>query len=199
MVVSHTHQFVILGIPKTATHSVSAMFSDYHDVLCVNKIPSAPLYPHATSRNLRKGFAAHGWDWDSYYKVAIVRNPWDRFLSAINFIKDQRKDLLAELGGDDDKIFYNIVRAWSSQFDYFLDSPGIITVDQIIQFESIEEGLATFMATVGVRPGLKLPHLNPSTKQVNSADVYSDAMIKEVAHKEWRLVEMFDYKFEQKY
>jgi len=174
------------------------MLRDYADVE-ESVLPASPFYTHTTAEKLREEFAARGWDWESYVKAAIVRNPWDRFLSAINYIKADHKDLVKKFGGSDHRLFRKILRNWPAQFDYFTVDLGLPIVDQIIQFENIDEGLAAFMSAVGLPEGIKLPHINPSTRGVKSEDVYSDVTIKAVGHKEWRVIDMFDYKFEQNY
>jgi hypothetical protein len=99
MIVSHAKQFVFFAVPKTGTHAVRELFSSHkgpddweQQILFgeqVSPIPEIAKIQHGhisvqqIASHLEKAV------WENYFKFAIVRNPFDRFISIWLFLNRQ--------------------------------------------------------------------------------------------------------------
>jgi chondroitin 4-sulfotransferase 11 len=93
MPVSHSHKTIFVHIPKTAGTSIEAvlgMHGDKQDIGVVpyfnQKLDHEHLYgrqmQHMTAQAIRTVLNNDAL-FDSYFKFAVVRNPWDRLVSAL--------------------------------------------------------------------------------------------------------------------
>ena len=93
MPVSHSHKTIFVHIPKTAGTSIEAvlgMHGDKQDIGVVpyfnQKLDHEHLYgrqmQHMTAQAIRTVLNNDAL-FDSYFKFTVVRNPWDRLVSAL--------------------------------------------------------------------------------------------------------------------
>lgn len=78
MRISHKHHFIWISKPKTGSVSYRALLDPYSDVIST---PHPPFHHHTTLRKLKEIFHENGWDFNSYFKICPVRNPWNLLLS----------------------------------------------------------------------------------------------------------------------
>lgn len=91
MIVSHRHRFIFLAVPRTGTHAARAALApflgpeDWQQEALRNGARS-PLpaiarigHGHVTAAQARTHLPAEVWN--GYFKFAVVRNPYDRFVS----------------------------------------------------------------------------------------------------------------------
>lgn len=201
MIISHKYKFVILGIQKTASRSIQSTYGGLSDIIGVgvskNKraVKNHDFYKHSSAARLRIVFAKHGWDWDSYTSAAVVRNPWDRYLSAVNYLDaNRKKHRIPEDAGYKD-LLYGCIRRWQSQFEFLISPYGDRIVDKLIEFEDLKKGMEGFLGSVGVEDIPELLHENRGSGKVGIKELYNDLDIAEVAHKEWRIIEEIGYSF----
>src|SRR5688500_4741376 len=96
MIISGQHKFIFVAIPKTGTHSVRRALREHlgpQDVEQVGlfvqkKFPIPDLarigHGHITLEQVRPYLKPEAWA--GYFKFAVVRNPFDRFVSYCSFI-----------------------------------------------------------------------------------------------------------------
>ncbi len=142
------------------------------------------------------------------FSFAFVRNPWDRLVSAYEFLKK---------GGmnDDDKLwadrqlagfstFEQFVEEWVNeenvrkgvhfkpQADFVWDDSRDVAVDFVGKFERFEEDFNEVLAALGVASSL--PHLNKSHRR-SYIDCYSSRTEQIVARVYRSDIELFGYSF----
>lgn len=83
MVVSESHQFIFLAVPKTGTSSIENTLKPYRAAI------TNDFNKHATCSKLQRDLPVQMWD--SYFKFAFVRNPYDMMQSW--YFYRQRKEL----------------------------------------------------------------------------------------------------------
>jgi hypothetical protein len=105
-------------------------------------------------------------DFDSYFKFAMVRNPWTRILSEYRYrnyfhhrsFKDFVLNKMPRPGFDDK------YRHVMPQYDLLYDADGRQLVDFIGRFETLQRDFDRVCATLGIKDSV-LPHRNRSDKK----------------------------------
>ena len=159
--ISHDHRFIFVHIQKTAGKSIL-------------KALGLPLgADHRFAEKQRKDY---GEDlWDSYFKFAIVRNPWDRLVSAYHYRVtggSRSPDDLARA-----KLYPRSFRRFCMNLDHFVrlpnehmfrpqyewisDSAGKDLTDFVGHFETLNEDFLVIRRQIGLE-GAELPHINKS-------------------------------------
>ena len=149
MVINHDKKFIFIHIPKNGGTSMYKSFGQ----------PSKQYDWHIPAKYLRSVVSEE--IWNTYYKFAFIRNPWDRLVSLYHFIGerestgefnewvttyDDSKDRGArqENGG-----YFGQTAPWDkpvssarkSQLYYVTDDSGELILDYIYRFEYINRGL----------------------------------------------------------
>lgn len=172
MLISASHKFIFIHIPKTAgTTLTSAFTASFGNDLFPSR---ARVHESAiVTKNQTK-------EWDSYFSCAFIRNPWDRLVS----LYTSRPDL--NTMSFNEYLHNDIV----SQSSYVMDNNDIL-VNVIGRFESLQDNYQFICQMTGVSP-LTLPHLNPSKH--DNYRTYYDAETKAlVADKCSEDIERFGY------
>ena len=202
----HSKRLIFVHIQKTAGDSVCTALG----------VPTN--YPenadkHFLASELRERYGAELWQ--SYFKFAFVRNPWDRLVSWWSMIRGDRRDFSPANAGNK---FHRFVRERASNFeeflencdedivdddgpkwiyrnqlDYLTDSSGQIIVDFIGRFERLAQDYA--VVAENVHGGLaRLPHTNRSVHR-HYTEYYTPALADKVARRYRRDIEAFGYVF----
>jgi hypothetical protein len=143
---------------------------------------------------------------DSLFKFAFVRNPWDLQVSSFHHIRRERPHLLA--GHDDFDSFlrwkldserpyqYHVDTSIQLQSDYLVGLHGEVLVDFIGRYESLEADFDTVCARIGVR-SRSMPHRRRAGDRAHDyRSYYTDETAELVARHFGRDLEMFDYRFD---
>lgn len=141
---------------------------------------------------------------ESFYKFAIVRNPWDRIVSQFAYMQS-RPDLMNFVGMQPKTEFKNYLRLikkrqhvqWKPQLDFILDDDGTLLVDRICRLECLENDLNEIFDVLGVcRDRDKTTHANRSKRE--SIDHYypdqeSIEMVRDIYSKD---IKFLNYSFD---
>jgi hypothetical protein len=182
MPVSHPHKTIFIHIPKTAGTSVEAVLGMHGDKTDVGITPYfnqtldvEHLYgrqiQHMTAPQLKRALNDDG-RYHAYFKFAIVRNPWDRLVSALAWT-DQKWARGEELSRAEfeEKVraSYTLYSAWQRsapgpglppyllpQYLYvFGDASGReVLVDFIARYESLPSDWQQIAARIGINEQL---------------------------------------------
>lgn len=146
---------------------------------------------------------------NSYFKFAFVRNPWDRLHSAYTYLKkggwndDDCRWANENLSEIDE--FNQFVLEWLNkdrlhdhihfwpQMDFISDSRGRPLIDTIAYFETIAEDHKDIAAKLGIQA--ELAHVNASEK-TDYRLVYTPEAIEKVRQLYMKDVENFGYSFD---
>ena len=153
MVISHEYKFIFIKTLKTAGTSIEVFLSDKcaeSDVFTPIIPPVAPhrprnygdFYNHIPAFELRRKISAD--IWDSYFKFAVERNPWDKTLSRYHMLNPQ---------GDESMTFDEYLAKGELPLN-FPRYMGIecrdIIVDRVLRYENLNEELGHVFAQLGI-------------------------------------------------
>jgi len=207
MLISHKKKFIFIHIQKTAGSSMVSLLKDH--------IPDFTRYmgthDHALWAKDKMDFS-----WNDYYKVAFVRNPWDRLVSWYMMIvqnadalraQDELNDLwryVLEHSTSFEEFLYHCTETLDdndgkksflfNQLDYVCDENGRVIVDFIGRFEHLERDSQRVFEHLNLQ-GLTMPHYNTS-KRDHYQSYYNEDTRLLVAERYARDIEFFQYKFE---
>jgi hypothetical protein len=181
MPVSHPHKTIFVHIPKTAGTSVEAVLGMHGDKKDIGIVPyfnqeldHDHLYgrqlQHMTAQSIRAMLNDEGL-FKSYFKFSIVRNPWDRLVSALAWSDQKwvRGELLQTADFERQvraahALFVTATRAGTPailphylypQCLYLLDEGQRLLVDFIAKYENLATDWQVISARVGA--GVELP------------------------------------------
>ena len=198
---------LFLHVPKTAGTSIKAALKDSKNILTENnKIIQNSNFFHAhhlnvmnfkMSNSLRFRLILGKENWDKLWKVAFVRNPWDRYVSNWKWLT--RKESLYPKKGwsargwkgqDGDISFEDFVRQielcytdskvlhdynhdkWHlrNQIEHLCDPDGKIMVDHVARYENLEEEF--YLICKKAEEEFSLPYLNHTGHYSGEDKVY---------------------------
>ena len=94
MLISHSHKFITIDIPKTATRSLRETLVPQNVIDIVGEPrKNVDFYQHGTAQQCLKSLRKSNKNFSDYFSFVIVRNPWDRYYSFLNTLKNMRKNI----------------------------------------------------------------------------------------------------------
>lgn len=192
MLISHSHRFIFFHVAKTGGLSVREALLPYATEPEHFKIIRPPreiqgqpnpvyemwqtLLLHARAADARRALPPE--TFQSYFKFAFVRNPWDWHVSMYHFILREpahaRHALVRALGSFEGYVRWVVNEshpypkgATKFQLDALCDSDRRLQVDEVGRYESLSEDFQRFCARLGIRA--ELPHLNRSAHHAYQA------------------------------
>jgi len=211
MLISESKKFLFVHIQKTAGRSFEAVLKD--NIPDLKSLPGTHDHAAWVKEEL-------GDKWDTYYKVAFVRNPWDRLVSWYTMIIEKGnttwykrmtglgkynkiRQYVLDNTNSFEEFIYKCVDTiddtdgkksfWYNQLDYVSDHNGKVMVDYIGRFENLVEDAGTVFRNLGIE-GSSLPHKNSSSHR-NYRSYYNDHTKDLVAQRYARDIEYFGYEF----
>jgi hypothetical protein len=178
--INHEKKAIFIHIPKTAgiyTRNVLKKYYGFdlylferpdHIEYCqtnINQNSNAQFYfgnkihgiiqYYKTSEYLNKLMGMDEKKWNEYYKFCFVRDPYNRIISAWNYIQEihkfnidfdkylEFKDIVSE-----DEYFH----VFMPQYYHILDENNNIFVNYVGKFENLEEELKSVLIKIGFKP-----------------------------------------------
>lgn len=218
MLISYKYKLIFLHNPKAAGVSVKRYMRDLHTEDTPQFAPHNPQLSlhwtmikktHVTVWEFvnRDGWCDYDKEiWESFYKFAIVRNPWDRLHSLWNWC--------AYLSDDEQNARFRerwpTFEAWLSdvldnyrwrtphfgtqnQFEY-THINGVQSVNKVLRFETLDEDWKDICKWMGVEYS-PLPKKNTSTREKDYRQYYTDETAAAVAEIFAKDIELFGYEF----
>jgi len=135
--------------------------------------------------------------YDSLFKFAFVRNPWDRLVSRYAYLlhneKHPRHKFVQRMKGFDDYVAWEMRRGKFFQHTYVTGPDGNLIVDFIGHFERLNEDFQKVCSRIGVKA--ELPRANASSHR-DYRTYYSAATRELVGNYFQRDIELFGYDFD---
>jgi len=177
MLISFSHRFIFVHIPKTGGTSIRAALGKYHP-FCPDvqnekmaslrdkyqaTLDAAGITGHSAIRAAPLVLSQEAVE--SFYKFAVIRNSWEWVVSLYVYIKrhdghhqhERVKDMaFAEYL---DWCFVQNNRPCQLQYKYITDDNGRIAVDCCCRFENLHEDFRQVCARINIT-NIDLPHLN---------------------------------------
>lgn len=212
MLVSQTHSFAFVHVPKTAGSSVHTALARYtippkafwanrwlaRVGIPVNRFapwPNMRFRTHASAEVLRAWLPADVFA--ELFKFAFVRNPWDLLVSYWHYIRrlpgHRRHREVAALPSFAAYVEYEIRRGEFSQAGMLCDRDGQLLVDFVGRYESLDTDFAFICRRIGIEA--TLPRANAGVRG-DYREYYSPALVDRVAEAFAADVERFGYAFE---
>jgi hypothetical protein len=179
MVISHKFRFIFLKTKKTAGTSLEVFLSDrcgpediltpiwphvephrarnyrgtwsplseFADPACgiggtLRDLATARrFYNHIPATTLRHRVPAE--IWDSYFKFCVERNPWDKTLSHYHMVRNRT-------GGGLTLDEYLAAGDFCLNYARYTDEAGHQLVDEVVRYESLNEGLGRVFDRLGI-------------------------------------------------
>ena len=233
MIVSHEHRFIFVRTEKTAGSSVQralAAICSPDDIVtggvCGGSRDCRPawskripfrtgslrryfpsqfgFHTHTTIAQVRKSLGRRLYD--SYFKFAIERNPWDRQLSLYcqRWKKGQRRKK-GRGGGDASADFRRDMQSWIYRGLHYtrLQNWGVYTIDNrvavdfIIRYEDLQGGLNHVLREIGVDQPLELLRQRSEWREQKGTyrESYTPELRDLIGRWYWREIEALGYEF----
>ncbi|NEX19447.1 sulfotransferase family protein [Thiorhodococcus mannitoliphagus] len=143
---------------------------------------------------------------DTLFKFAFVRNPWDLQVSSFHHIRRERPHYLGGHQNFEDFLRwkldperpyqYHVDTSITPQTDYLIDLSGKIVVDYIGRYERLHADFVEICTKIGIPPP-GLPHARQAKdRQKDYRSYYRDATAELVADYFARDIEMLGYGFD---
>ena len=217
--ISHKHKFLSIRIPKTASTSVTTALDSYFDIKGISDRESVYYY-HTKAELIKDHFVSKNWDYNSYFKFAFVRNPFERQVSlweyakkvVIHYLEHTDEDVILSDANFRDKMqilkyenFQNWVIKSKDTFDqcplassWVLQSRYIYKADKkLVDFigktENLQEDFNIVCDKIGI-PQQELPYKNASNHK-HYTEYYDDETRQIIENHYAKDLEHFGYEF----
>ena len=168
MIVSHAKQFIFFAVPKTGTHAVRELLSSHkgpddweQQILFGEQLSPIPEIAKIQHGHISAQQIASYLDkaaWESYFKFAIVRNPFDRFISICFFLnRNNPKFLETPLLWMNSAIvvprFQERVLV-KPQYLQLTDVQGSMAMDYVGRYEALQDSMDEICKRLQIEPVL---------------------------------------------
>lgn len=204
MIISHKHKFIFFKTRKTAGSSIQVALAEHcgpDDIITGQYQLGIDDHSHSAGFNMDKFFTNHPHPelipvknflpkevWDTYYKFAFVRNPFDVAVSRYHWDQKGKKGLT--------ETSVEGFRKWVAdgnlydrdQAHFYTAYDGYVDLDFIGYYENLEEDVQHICKVIGIS-SLNLPSLKSGYRDNSSYATFYDDVTKE------RVQQFFDLDF----
>lgn len=209
MILSHRHRFIFFAIPKTGTHAIRFALRPHlgeEDLEQVQLfVQKRQPYPDLA----RIGHGHLGWRetkaalpapvWDDYFKFAIVRNPWERFVSYCAFMHRTTGLFAADPRAAMNQVLDNPEHrtrvVFRPQHEFICDEDGRPMIDMVGRHEAMQSTFDAICERLDL-PRRELERVNASAHGP-WRDCYDASLRARVAALYARDIEIFSYRFDE--
>ena len=196
MIISDSHKFVFVANPKTGGTSIENCLDQYNSEYEGTGLNTKYSERHCSLKAIYQKFPFI----DSYFKFAIVRNPFDWVVSWYFYRKKQQntnntKNIsFKEWLVDENSTAYSTegIGLTISQFD-LLSGCDYVKLNLTGKFENIQNDFNLFCRLLKL-PQVTLPHMNKS-RHKHYTEYYDDDTREVVAKRFAKDLEYYNYKF----
>jgi hypothetical protein len=212
MLLSAPHNFAFIHVPKTAGSSIYGALGRYANqpnaylpnrlLACLGiRINHFAPWPHTKFRPHASAAVLRAWlprpIFDSLFKFAFVRNPWDLLVSYWHYLRTKpnhrRSRIARSLPSFEAYIDYEIERGEFTQSSLLCSRDGRLLVDFVGRYESLASDFDFICRRIGIEASL--PHVN-TTSRGDYRDYYTPPLAARVAEAFADDVERFGYTFD---
>ena len=211
MLISDSKKFIFVHISKTAGTSIRAALNPH----CIS-VPSDKWHSFLRRFDLPKNyqrfkFSKHAFLSDaqrkvptdiyqSYFKFAVVRNPWDRLVSGYHSEYGLKEGRNPNKKYKDPIGFENYLRRQKRRRNYqylrISNSAGEIDLDFMLRFENLNADIDSLAEKLNIE--IDLPHKNTSFRNKAVYQEYYDQHTRDFVSEHWAQdIELLDYDFDQ--
>ena len=211
MLISDQKKFIFVHITKTAGTSIRAALEPY-----AIDAPTSKWHSFLRRFDLPKDyrqfkFPRHAFLsaadkklptdlYQSYFKFAVVRNPWDRLVSSYHSDFGLKKERNPDRKYKEPIGFYEYLQKQRKRKNFQLERitnlEGKVDLDFMLRFEQLSSDVKILADKLGV--DIELPHRNHSLREKKSYQDYYDAQSREFVAEHWRSeIELLDYQFDK--
>ncbi|MGM0655538.1 MAG: sulfotransferase family 2 domain-containing protein [Thermodesulfobacteriota bacterium] len=216
MLFSLKHKFLFVHIAKTGGTSIRAALSPYRwkgpygvplflcsrmSALCNHRL-ACKIPRHARAVAALEMFPRE--QFQSFFKFAFVRNPWDLQVSSYHHIRRERPHLIEHVKdfqtflhwklAEDRPYNYIVDTSMTLQSSYLVDLNGNVIVDFIGRYENLTSDFNTVCRKIGIRAP-KLPHKRRAVHRKPYQEYYNEKTARLVADYFAPDIKMFGYTF----
>ncbi len=205
MIISLERKFLFVHIQKTGGSSIRKILTE--------AIPDTHSFL-GTHDQAKQAAEVLGPEYDSFYKFAFVRNPWDRLVSWYTMIKDRIENRpkhqinrLWQYVSETASSFEEFIEKCTdtiddidgrksfmfNQVDYLTNETGEIIVDFVGRYEEFERDLNIVLQKLQIDVP-KIPHVNRSSRG-HYSQYYNDRTKAIVEERYKRDILFFGYKY----
>jgi hypothetical protein len=210
MIISRQHRYIFFAIPKTGTHSVRQALrlhmsdQDLEQVgLFVRKRFPFPEFAdirhgHLSALQIQPVIGAA--DFDTYFKFAFVRNPYDRFVSFCAFMtretgefKTEPRAVMKHVADTPELLAHLLCRP---QHEFIVGADGKVAMDYVGRNETMQASFDVICDRLGL-PQQTLNRAN-SSEHRPWREYYDADLIARVGRIYHRDLELFGYEFDSR-
>ena len=218
MILSTSHRFIFVHVPKTAGTALTAALEPYGVTgtrtalrrlirrLPLREAPERAYFrKHETAMAIRAKIGAQ--DYDKFSKFSVVRNPFDHAVSHFEYLKEfrnaQKAAAFARMSFAEylhyrttaRGLFVPAFAVLPDQAHFLVDGAGRLLVNRVLHFETLAADVALLEKDLGL-PQVAMQRVNPTRAKAvakSLASYYDEATAEGVRRLYARDFDLFGY------